>query len=1635
MVDKLLRSELGDNWGIDQTTGQLRFFGAGADGSIRFAVDSDTGKAAIEKKNSGVWQGTELIIAPGTLYLGESLGLSAAGHHLMAEHSEGTHKHLYAHRPVTSTGTADEVTVLKLTDHVIREISHSDESTTMVGNALNYQVVATKRVMLEKVYLKTGSTAATAPVTLRVYDGPDNTYPLMWKWTYPIIAFPANSEIELDIPGFLEYEAGETTSAYYSSTAAFSLKGSTGGQPWRATDNYTAIEENMLATTEFVSGNSYTKGEWYVDGATKKVYICNKTGTQTGTFSANSANWSPITADRSGVTGLLSGSILSVPTTSTLSWTAGEGQIVDYSDPSAPAIADLIWDAVASYTPSKLTTDGLHFIAYDSTGTIHDLLGTEITSTHIKDYIIFGRFFIFYGNIVYSESRPMNLGYDAAGSFLDHMLSIEGNGKISGNVYSANGANLSMNVTAGKLFILHGNFRTDPKLPNTLTTSAATAMDISHSVRTTTGRANYYANNAFVDVAKYDDGSGTPATVPAGKWTIQRIYRDGNSATEMALGQQLFDSQEEALVSVGHDNFVEAPEILINSLCGVLIVQAETTNLSLPAQARFVTAGNHRGDGFTDLDGYKDISPNAKRVQTSGLLEGGAITGNTATQVSWGAGNGIITDYTDPEAPAIIKVSWDAVTNHTLTNIAIDDTTIFCYDVSGSIVEVLSSTIAPLDSRRYIGIGSATHRSGAIISTSTAPGNLGYDGVGTLRDFLQYIIGPANISGNVYDANGANMTIDVVGGLALIPGANFRSDSQVPDTPTLASGTAISFSRVYNEGSSSENIAFESTSTTLIDPTKYDDGSGTLATVNTNYWTIQHIFRSRTGGTYVAYGQAQYATKTLAVAALPNISVMEKNPLPLTLYRANLVVKQSATALNDDAQAEFFERSAFRAFGVSGSGSTIPGITSPGGLDTQVQINDGGAFGGDSTLTFNKTTKLLTVQQISGTLADGVTATTQSSGDNSTKVATTAYVSAEALWESATGGVIPKSGISTDIIGSYNNTKILDTCESSFGGFASLLSYSNSKIGTYSLGFPLQANVTNLSSFMISGRDFGDLTDFSNDNDSLEFWIYAGIAPTISTSFVQLGNTANTQVYQWDTLPTIVNGWNKIILKMGDATETGTVDWSTGVDYFEYNIVYSTGGVASTISIDDLRMTSPRKESISRDLALNGDVQVFGTLTGNLLGTINTATTAVTQSAGNNSTLVATTAYADAAVSAGNLWSKAGTVLSPKTAGDAVFIYEGANPICKLWDGDGNDAGTLSLFTGTTQYVHFSADEDSWITGGNLGIGDDDPMSDLHVRCNYPTPSTTVGVTLEQAGLGDCVFHYYLTGGQRIDTGIDNSTTNDDFVIGSGNFGTKYLEINTVTNTVTVSNLLGTLSNGVTATTQTAGNNSTLVATTAFVTSAVSGIVFWSRGGTTLSPNTAGDSILTTGDITGANLTGSKLDIVSTATTTRPMILTANNLTTAPAFYISSNSGDASARYLMELVNNDSNSVLTGGITIDNNGGGSGFDLTNENTTLDALDVDCDSLTTGGIANFKSNSTSTASRSLVTIHNDSTLATGTVGLKIIQDSTGLALETNGDISAGGVRASDGLFQPVYPSDDRLILDLPFREIGSVLQYD
>ena len=155
------------------------------------------------------------------------------------------------------------------------------------------------------------------------------------------------------------------------------------------------------------------------------------------------------------------------------------------------------------------------------------------------------------------------------------------------------------------------------------------------------------------------------------------------------------------------------------------------------------------------------------------------------------------------------------------------------------------------------------------------------------------------------------------------------------------------------------------------------------------------------------------------------------------------------------------------------------------------------------------------------------------------------------------------------------------------------------------------------------------------------------------------------------------------------------------------------------------------------------------TFLGDLNGTINTATTGVTQTAGDNSTLIATTAYADAAAAAvpiGNYLPLAGGTMTGVTQfndhtnyGDQVYARFGASQDLQIFhngtdsfidnytgsltirnrqddgnivftcdDGSGGLASYLTL-NGNSTHAYFT-------NPGNVGIGTTSPSYKLHVN-------------------------------------------------------------------------------------------------------------------------------------------------------------------------------------------------------------------------------------------------------------------------------------------------------------------------------
>jgi len=118
----------------------------------------------------------------------------------------------------------------------------------------------------------------------------------------------------------------------------------------------------------------------------------------------------------------------------------------------------------------------------------------------------------------------------------------------------------------------------------------------------------------------------------------------------------------------------------------------------------------------------------------------------------------------------------------------------------------------------------------------------------------------------------------------------------------------------------------------------------------------------------------------------------------------------------------------------------------------------------------------------------------------------------------------------------------------------------------------------------------------------------------------------------------------------------------------------------------------------------------------------------------------------------------------------------------------------------------------------------------------------------------------------------------------------------------------------------------------------------------------------------------------------------------------------------LEVVQGDTASAIATSITnagtgdglfIDQNGNGIGINIDTEATTVNGINVEADTLTTGYAARFYSNSADATARRVVSISNDNTAAAGALALYILQDAaaTALYIDHNADALAIDIEAS------------------------------
>lgn len=270
------------------------------------------------------------------------------------------------------------------------------------------------------------------------------------------------------------------------------------------------------------------------------------------------------------------------------------GWIVDYDStatpigPTNPTITYVSWPGVTGLTPAFAPIT--HY-RVDSTGALIQQSG-RATPTQRRQSLYMGFTVTEAGTIVVDQTIPV-IPSQLNNQLVDLMNTL-GPFVESGNTLSANGANLSINKTAGNMFT-----RAFSQVPNYLDPHntllvAQTPLNFRH-ITATPGFAS--GITTILDVANYDPGGAgvvTPIGGGANTSTNFRVWAIANSTvneqTLIQYGQNAYGSLAAAVNAIGLGNYIPQPITTGGALLGWISVTRTATDLSNPTQAVFTKA-------------------------------------------------------------------------------------------------------------------------------------------------------------------------------------------------------------------------------------------------------------------------------------------------------------------------------------------------------------------------------------------------------------------------------------------------------------------------------------------------------------------------------------------------------------------------------------------------------------------------------------------------------------------------------------------------------------------------------------------------------------------------------------------------------------------------------------------------------------------------------------------------------------------------------------------------------------------------------------------------------------------------------------------------------------------------------------
>lgn len=308
--------------------------------------------------------------------------------------------------------------------------------------------------------------------------------------------------------------------------------------------------------------------------------------------------------------------------------------------------------------------------------------------------------------------------------------------------------------------------------------------------------------------------------------------------------------------------------------------------------------------------------------QATGILNGGLLSVNQSDPKKFdiAEGSGVIVDnYTDPSNPTTVKIEWDTLEGLTPTFLPVAIISFVGIDAGGNVIQFVG--LIDDESRRdYIIIGILIHTSNTVVEGAAFLPYPAYDEAHAFIDFND-TIGPVNKLGNKFTGN-SDMELEKSAGQLFRIGINWAESQKTPNVKDIPQEDAPNFFLSYQDGSGGFK-GFERS--TEIDPSVYDNGSGTLGSLPLfQRWQIMRIYLASNNDVIVSPGQNTYRNRNQALAAI-NVETFNKNPvLKDTNLRGFLVIRNNCNDLSNTNRCEFVEADKFGQVAAEGSAPNIP---------------------------------------------------------------------------------------------------------------------------------------------------------------------------------------------------------------------------------------------------------------------------------------------------------------------------------------------------------------------------------------------------------------------------------------------------------------------------------------------------------------------------------------------------------------------------------------------------------------------------------------------------------------------------------------------------------------------------------------